>query len=119
MVNETAVCFVMVSWIAWPTVGRGCKSHKKVFLLQKEAGQLYDFFGVADRPTLCNLCSYFVLNHIIDTYNIYMNMVIYPVNPVHLSYDCHYYKLSFTGALIGLFGCSSILFESFWISVLF
>ena len=32
-----------------------------------------------------------------------MNMVEYLVNPVHVSYDFHYYKLSFTGALICLF----------------
>ena len=33
------------------------ESYKKVFLLQKEAGQMYDFCGVADQPTLDNLCS--------------------------------------------------------------
>ena len=51
--------------------------------------------------TLCNLYSYFVVYHILDTYNIYMNVVIYLIDPIH-------YKLSFTGALICLFGCSSI-----------
>ena len=61
--------------------------YRKVFFLQKEAGQPYNFFGVANQPTLCDLCCYFALNHIIDNYNIYMNMIICPVDPVHLSYD--------------------------------
>ena len=89
MVKETAVhpC-VMVSWTAWLTVSLEQKSHtKKCLSCKKQAGWPYDFFGVADWPTLHSLCSYFVLNHIIDNYNIYMNIVICLVDPVHLSYD--------------------------------
>ena len=63
MVNETTIHFVMVGWIAQPTVGWVVQ---KVFFLQKEAGQPYDFCGVADWPTLDTLCSYFALNCIVD-----------------------------------------------------
>ena len=77
MVKETAVHLVW--WVA-ELPGRLSagmqKSYKKVFFSQKEAGRPYNFFGAADWPTLYNLHSYFVLNHIIDNYDIYMTMVI-------------------------------------------
>ena len=44
-------------------------------------------------------------------------MVIYPVDPIHILYGFHYNKLSFTGALICLFGHSHIFFNSCWINV--
>ena len=87
MVNETAVCLVMVSWIAWLTVSWDKKLYIKAFLLQKEAGQPYDFFGAANWLNLHNLCYYFALNHILDNYNLYMNMIVCLVDLVHLSYD--------------------------------
>ena len=62
--------------------------------------------------TLCNLYSYFALNHILNTYDIYMSILIYPIDSVH-------YKLSFTGALICLFGCGGIFVEPDWINVPF
>ena len=43
---------------------------------------------------------------------------MYPVDPVHVLYDFHYYKLNFMGALICLFGCSGIFVTSLWISIL-
>ena len=69
------------------TVGWDKKIVQKVFFSQKEAGWPYDFFGAADQPTLHNLCSYFALNHIIDNSDIYINMVIYLADHVHLLYD--------------------------------
>ena len=66
MVNETAVHFVMVSWIAQLTVSQEGKVVQRSVSLVKEAGQPYDFFGLADWPTLHNLCSCFALNHIVD-----------------------------------------------------
>ena len=77
---------LMGSWTSQPTVGQEKKSYEKVFFLQKEAGWPYNFFGAADWPTLHNLCSYFALNSIIDNYDIYINMVIYPADHVHLAY---------------------------------
>ena len=117
--EEHSMPCVMVSWTAWLTVGWDAKVIQKSVYLMKEAGQPYDFFGVANWPTLCNLCSYFVLNCIIDNYNINMNMVIYLVDPVHLLYGFYYYKLSFTGTLICLFGCNCIFLESALINILF
>ena len=78
---------VMGSWIAWPTVGQDKKVVQKSVFLVKRSRSAIQLFGVADQLTLCNLCFYFVLNHIIDNYNTYLNMAICLVDPVHLSYD--------------------------------
>ena len=49
MVKETAVCLVW--WVAglpsWLLTGMQ-KSYEKMFILQKEAGWPYNFFGVAE-----------------------------------------------------------------------
>ena len=84
--DHSAPC-VMVSWTAQPSATLDKKVIQKSVYFMKEAGWPYNFFGAADWLTLHNLCSYFALNHIIDNYNIYMNMVICLVDPVHLVYD--------------------------------
>ena len=95
---------VMGSWTAQLTVGQDANViQKDVFLMKRSRLAIRLFWGGQPSQLLCNLCSYFALCHPINKYFIHICLVIWPVDPVYLSYKFCNYEFSFTGFLICLF----------------